>query len=163
MGLSSLPVTRYIIGRRQWRPGKVRVTAGGAPLRKRGSGSDRDGTLVRHVVVERQAADEQNQYRGAGAAHANPRREAVHFADQLGLLLLHVFFGGVEEELVVLMHGEGAAVDPQYYQDQCKTAPSDKQCCHHRTPPWLDLERSRLLGAGLACRPGVGGTSMPQL
>ncbi|HEY2115043.1 MAG TPA: hypothetical protein VGJ51_08125 [Candidatus Angelobacter sp.] len=63
--------------------------------------------------VEHHACNDHEQQSRTCAAYTQPRLDPVHFHDQFFLLFGHVGLSAVQEELVIFMHGKGAAVDEE--------------------------------------------------
>src|SRR6266571_2309474 len=70
-------------------------------------------SLYVEARVEHHPRDQDKQQSRACAAYSQPWLDPVHFHDQFFLLFGHVGLSAVQEELVVFMHGKGAAVNEE--------------------------------------------------
>lgn len=60
--------------------------------------------LPSHVGIHKHSGNDHDQNRRGGAKNPDPGLDLVHPADEFLLLLSHVRFGLIQEQLVVLMH-----------------------------------------------------------
>src|SRR6476646_9098727 len=89
------------------------------------------GSLYVEARVKHHACNEHQQQSRTCAAYTKPRLDLVHFHDQFFLFFGHMGLSAVKEELVVFMHGKGAAVDEQNDQHDCQTGPKNEERRHH--------------------------------
>ena len=105
------------------------------PARARACRLLQPGSAVESQINE-QSRNHQDHGARQSAKHLDDRCELPHLVQNLHLILVHLGFGFMEVDGIVLVHGKGAAIDQEDYEYSRQNTPRDKQPEHRRhTPP----------------------------
>jgi len=74
-------------------------------------------------LIDCQAGDHQEQQSGGSPHPLDQGSDLVHLGHDLDLFLLHVRLWFAQEQLVILLHGEGATVNEEDDQDGGDNSP----------------------------------------
>jgi hypothetical protein len=78
-------------------------------------------------LVDQQTSDHQEHEPRNGAQHLYYGSDLVHLGHDFQLILRHVGFSFVQEELIVLLHSESTAIDEEDDQNNGETTPRNQQ------------------------------------
>src|SRR5215813_12831315 len=101
-----------------------------------------------HLLINRNTGNGEDQHCRRSAQHFYERAKLVYLGHDLYLFLGHVGFGVTQKELVVLLHGQGTAIDQESDKGCCEHAPYDEKLEQSRHCPPRD-RRAFLLPSGL--------------
>ena len=83
-------------------------------------------------VPDQDTSHDNQQHAGCGAENTDERLELVHSFLQLYLFLFYLRVGIAEEELIVFMQDQGAAVDHEHDEHQGYRTPEKQKHLHRR-------------------------------
>src|ERR1700731_1049333 len=96
--------------RRIW-TGKVQARRSRKPAPRRENLLQRGS--ARESLVDKQSSNHQNHGARQRAEYLEDRSDLLHLGEDFYLILVHLGFGFVEEDGVILVHGEGALVNQE--------------------------------------------------
>src|SRR6266550_8025488 len=111
----------------QRRPDGYFVTSTGFLLR---------GRSHHQALVDEQSSNDQNHHSGERAQNFQNGSDLIYLGEDFDLVFFHLRFGLVQENGIVLVHGESAFVNQKDNEDRRQNTPRDQQPDHwSHTPP----------------------------